>query len=237
MVVILIIGLLAVIAVPSMGEARNDRVQYMNAGYVSQLFRDARSRAMGRGAAVLVHIYRGAGRGVFDSYEAVGPNPDPAAPGNNTPVPSCKFPQVWDPVSNLPLPDAPPSNAARERFLDRVTLDTEADGDMVAQLVGQGGVPIDEAFVCFTPMGRTYFVVGQVPDFNTVLPMQNPLDIVVTRRTAGEIVGINRYVTIPTSGVARVRGSAPCVLDTDCNPGSAPAPLRCNPTTGFCFLP
>jgi prepilin-type N-terminal cleavage/methylation domain-containing protein len=237
MVVVMIIGLLAVLAVPGMGQARNDRVQYVNAGYISQLFREARSRAMGRGAAVLVHIHRGGGRGVFDSYEAVGPNPDPAAPGNNTPVPTCKFPQVWDNPVNLPPPNVAPSPAARERFLDRVTLDTEADGDISAQLVGPGGLPVDEAYICFTPMGRTYMTVGQLADFNTALPMQNAVDIVVTRRTAGEIVGINRYVTIPTSGVARVRGAAPCTADTECNPGGAPAPLQCNTSTGFCFSP
>src|SRR5580692_12345519 len=54
MVVVMIIGVLAALAIPSMSLASYERDTYNDAGAIMQLFREARTRAVGRGAATLI---------------------------------------------------------------------------------------------------------------------------------------------------------------------------------------
>jgi hypothetical protein len=54
--VVSIIAIVAVLAIPTLSAAQVDRRVFADAGYVSQLFRIARTRAVGRGAAVLVEM-------------------------------------------------------------------------------------------------------------------------------------------------------------------------------------
>jgi prepilin-type N-terminal cleavage/methylation domain-containing protein len=51
MVVITLVAILAAIAVPKMAVARNDRLAFDYARQTSELFHNARARAMGRGSA------------------------------------------------------------------------------------------------------------------------------------------------------------------------------------------
>lgn len=56
MVVVLIIGIVAALAIPSMTIVGSDRHAYDDAGSIMMLFRSARTRAVGRGSAVLVSM-------------------------------------------------------------------------------------------------------------------------------------------------------------------------------------
>src|SRR6476619_2331488 len=56
MVVVILVGIMVMLAVPSMSSARHDRRVYEDASSIAQLVRDARARAMGRGAAVVVQL-------------------------------------------------------------------------------------------------------------------------------------------------------------------------------------
>src|SRR5260221_3229630 len=73
MVVIVIIGVVAALAVPTMAAARIDRHAYDDAGQIMQLFREARTRAVARGGAVLISMtFNGTSdRGTFAMYESV----------------------------------------------------------------------------------------------------------------------------------------------------------------------
>src|SRR5438067_9952759 len=77
LVVVTIIAIVAVLAIPTMVSASVDRRVFSDAGYVAELFRIARTRAVGRGAAVLVQITAttSSGGGRFQMFEAVAPNP------------------------------------------------------------------------------------------------------------------------------------------------------------------
>lgn len=67
MVVVVIIGVLATIAVPSVVQRLRERRSQEAAERIAALYRGARMRAMGRGAAVSVHYDKGA----FSVLEAV----------------------------------------------------------------------------------------------------------------------------------------------------------------------
>src|SRR5579872_4629941 len=54
LVVVMIIGILAALAIPTMSTSKYDRAAYDDAGSIMQLFREARTRAVARGAAQLV---------------------------------------------------------------------------------------------------------------------------------------------------------------------------------------
>ena len=74
-VVVTIIGILAMMAMPVMGDAKLERHTYDDAGQILELVRTARTRAMGRGAATMVSFNANGTRGTYRMLEAVSPNP------------------------------------------------------------------------------------------------------------------------------------------------------------------
>lgn len=198
MFVVVLVGVLAMLAVPSMARARLDRRAYEGAGNIAQLFRDARTRAIGRGAAVLVHLSTAGTRGTYRMYEAVAQ--DPSGSGFNTPRGTCRTPMTWVPLA---------ATNANVRLLESVALDTGIDeqADVQTRIVSPGGTTPAQAFVCFTPLGRAYFVEG-TPVFDGALPMEGALEVTVTRSEGGNPVGLARRVVVPPSGVARVHSTA-----------------------------
>jgi prepilin-type N-terminal cleavage/methylation domain-containing protein len=202
MVVIIIIGIVAALAVPTMAAARTDRHAYDDAGQIMQLFREARTRAVARGAAVLIAFTAGNGDvGTFQMFESVTVNP--GGVGNNrTPVASCKTPTVW----NL--------GGANNVFVDGLNLNgtIEAQYNIQTQFVVYdpvlGATPFGGGFICFTPLGRTYF--NQVtPIFDGLQPMLQPLEFQVTRNSGGVPIGTIRSVLLPPNGMARVFSHVP----------------------------
>ncbi|MGF2076084.1 hypothetical protein, partial [Enterococcus casseliflavus] len=43
-------------------------------------------------------------------------------------------------------------------------------------------VQSDTAFLCYTPLGRVYFVEGSTPNFDSQMPMVGAIEILLRRR-------------------------------------------------------
>ena len=210
MVVVIVIGVLAALAVPTMSAARFDRHAYDDAGAVMQLFRSARTRAIARGGAVLVTMSAAANdRGTFMMYEAVTSNAGTTSSAGlaRTPVSSCKTPTIWSP---LPTINTSGGSTGTVLLVDGVNLNGAAEGQaqIQSQLLVYGG-PFNAAgtgfnagAVCYTPLGRTYIALGTVVPgmFDGLLPTISPLEVLVTGGTGAT----QRSVLVPPNGMARI---------------------------------
>jgi prepilin-type N-terminal cleavage/methylation domain-containing protein len=190
MVVIIIVGIVAALAIPTMIVGRDDRHVYDDAGAIMQLFRSARTRAIARGDAVVVQITANgaADRGTFTMFEAVTIN----AKGG-----SCKSPTVW----NL--------GAATTLAIDGVNLngplevnaDIQTEAFVYLNPTNATPTPFPSAFVCYTPLGRSYVFFGAGPPvFDGLLPTIGPLELRLTRANHGNF----RSVLVPPNGMARL---------------------------------
>ena len=219
MVVVILVSILALIALPSLGEARYDRHAYDDAGQVMQLFRVARTRALGRGGAVLVHLHADVGngdRGTYELWDAVRPNADTTTGtgvggDNRTPVSSCKTPTVWTLDKTNPA-------TANAIFIDGVNLNgaIEALGSVESQVViGGGAATTADVYVCVTPLGREY-VATTTPNFDASPIAVGVIQVFVYRKDSAASVdtsfpGLNlqhqgpvRSVLVPSSGMPRI---------------------------------
>jgi type IV fimbrial biogenesis protein FimT len=96
MVVVVIIGILSAIAVPSVVERLRERRSQEAADRIASLYRGARMRAMGRGAAVTVRFNAGAFT-VLEAVQASGACPLPSA--------SCLSAPAQSPLSSIDFKD------------------------------------------------------------------------------------------------------------------------------------
>ena len=198
MVVIVIIGITAALAVPTMSVGRFDRHVYDDAGSIMQLLRSARIRAIARGGAVVVAMSANGvtDRGTFMMYEAVSTN---ALGGvNRTPVASCKAPTVWNftPGNTTLLIDGVNLNGTIES-----NADIETQAFIYTSPTNSTATAFSSGFVCYTPLGRSYIQIGVGPPvFNGTLPAVSPLELRVTRANGGNY----RSVLIPPNGMARL---------------------------------
>lgn len=213
-VVVTIIGILAMLAFPQMSDAQRERHTYDDAGQILELVHNARTRAMGRGAAQMVTfdtITSGQTRGNYQLYEAVSPNPGGA--NDNTarlPSASCTFP------SNAWVPGNPTNT-----FIDGVTLNGtyETSANITSRVVtfdnsGTPSVSSSVVALCFTPLGRTYYWSGgsgSTPQFSAAAPFMGTIAVDVARLFQGQTAisassttGITRRVLVPSSGNARI---------------------------------
>lgn len=202
MVVVIIIGVLAALAVPSMRVAAFDRHAYQDAGAIMQLFREARTRAIARGAAQLVTMTSNGttDRGTFTVSEALGT--DPANGGLLTlPVGSCKSPTVW--TGALPTTQAVKS-------VDGVNLNNlagtaEVDANIQtaisywASAAAGTGTSTNAAYMCFTPLGRSF--LNATSAVFSGLPNGQPITIAVSRAGGATV----RNVVVPANGMARLQ--------------------------------
>jgi prepilin-type N-terminal cleavage/methylation domain-containing protein len=204
MVVVIIIGIMASLAIPTMSAARLDRHSYDDAGAIMQLFRAARTRAVARGGAVLVTMTAGGGdRGTFRMFEAVTGNAGAAATAGiaRTPVSSCKSPTSWSP---LPIT----TTNANVLLVDGVNLNgtIEAQAGIQTQLFTYTAAGATQTFtsanVCYTPLGRSYVAQGAAAQFmfDGLPATLNPLEVRFTGTTGGTF----RSVLVPPNGMARL---------------------------------
>ena len=213
-VVVTIIGILAMMAIPEMGDAQLERHTYDDAGQILGLVRTARTRAMGRGAATMVvfdTVSAGGGRGNYQLFEGVDPNPGGANDATaRLPRSSCTFPPTgWAPAD------------AHNTFVDGVNLNGqyEAQANIVSRVVtfdntGTPHVSGNVVALCFTPLGRAYYWeggAGSTPQFSAAAPFLGTLAIDVARLFQGQTAigatatqGITRRVIVPSSGNARI---------------------------------
>jgi prepilin-type N-terminal cleavage/methylation domain-containing protein len=200
LVVVIIIGVVAALAVPTMSLARFDRHAYDDAGAIMSLFRSARTRAIARGGAVLITITADGktDRGTFRVYEAVSANPTTAggATAPRTPVSSCKAPTDWTDTNNFVFVDSLNLNG---------TIETQADIQTVINTYATTttAAATKVANVCWTPLGRSYLAIDKPAAkymFDGQLPTTSPLELQVTRTGGGTV----RSVLVPPNGMARL---------------------------------
>jgi len=218
MVVIIIVGILSVMAIPTMLQARLDRNAYDDAGAIMQLFRNARTRAVARGGAVLITMTSSSSdRGTFQTWEAVSVNAGlnwAGVQANQTPVSTCKAPTAWIPLN---------SGNAGVQLIDGVNLNgsIEADANVWSSLWSYSSATatsVGAAWICFMPLGHVYFTTnianptfGTTNPFDGVLPMIGPLEFRVQRFPAGgtpfsgpTAFGTTRSVLMPPNGMPRI---------------------------------
>ncbi len=234
LVVVIIIGILAALAIPTMSTARYDREAYTDAGSIMMLLRQARMRAIARGGAELVAMTANGttDRGTFGLWEAVTQNPNAAGSGARLPVPNCSSPTAWGtPVASYGA-QAPitvvannvlgsVTNSQSVVFIDGVNLNTsgtsgqtvEVTADIETQLyyyqnsASPAPVAFNQGFVCFTPLGRSYAnVVGATsPIFDGFLPSLTVIEARVLRGVNNNVSsGQIRSVLLPPNGMARL---------------------------------
>jgi prepilin-type N-terminal cleavage/methylation domain-containing protein len=224
MVVVLLISILAVMAIPQMTYANVDRRSYDDAILVAELFREARTRAMGRGSAEMISMTStggGVDRGTFMLWEAqslvapstnLGSGPPAGILPIGSPMTTCGWPTVW------PAPGSPCGVAvagATATCIDGVNLNgkIEAYDGIQTTINGAttGGIAAiqNQASLCFTPLGRAYYVPGAgIPAFISGTPMIGELQISLQHTYPGDgsgfFAGITRTILIPNSGSTRI---------------------------------
>jgi type IV fimbrial biogenesis protein FimT len=181
MVVVVIIGLLAAIAVPQIASRMRERRTNQAAQQIALLYRNARLRAMGRGFAVLVNYSSTSGFRVLETLPAGGlMNCAPMLP------PSCT-------TTNWALP-------AQTRVVETFNPDG-ATGSYAGVLVGvrtqPGGTVASTLDLCFTPRGRTF---SRTLSADALAPMTGVIDIQVGRAAPM----LQRRVNVLPNGMARV---------------------------------
>jgi prepilin-type N-terminal cleavage/methylation domain-containing protein len=212
MVVVVIIGILSALAIPSMSTAKFDRETYSDAGAIMQLFREARTRAIARGAAEMISMSASGttDRGTFQLWESVAA--DPTGTGSNRlPVPNCGTPSnFWPVVGGTPDPlhvvliDSLSLNAGTSGL--EAAADIETTMYFYQDPTTNAQTAFATGYICFTPLGRSYIsALGTpAPSFDGVLSTVGVIQIDVARYNAGTAVGNIRSVLLPPNGMARI---------------------------------
>jgi type IV fimbrial biogenesis protein FimT len=175
--VVIIIGIFAALASPSFIELMRDRRVSQAGMNIMGIYRLARSRALGRGAAVLVRWDATVPAQLLVMREAVaqasfGPALVPSCAGTN-----------WD-------------SANESREVTRMTLKPLAQYLATEFLDDANGVH-QQADICFTPRGRTFIRYNYT---DALLPMTG----VPQFRVRNTRTNLPRKVLIPPNGVARM---------------------------------
>jgi len=217
MVVVILIGILTVMAMPTMAEAHFSARTLDDATKIAELYRSARTRALGRGAAMLVqgasanayNTFNGTpsnasgGLGVFFLYEAqvaitgiAGSGLLPLPPGS--PLSSCGAPTtVWPTIIA----------SASSSLLNEVNMNTSAETDaQIWSIINDSTGPQTTTSLCYTPLGRTYYQPVAAPVFTPGAGLlHGELQISVQRSgLGGPVSGLTRTVIIPDSGATRI---------------------------------
>ncbi len=193
MVVVVIVGLLSVLASPSIAERLRDRYAKEVAHRIEGFYRTARLRAMGRGGAVLVRF---AGNRVEIREARLGP----AAPAGCEPMPvnNCTT-NTWTaaiPATDNILVQNKELQVQLNEY-EQVFYNTAPPGAANPGTATPGG-GLD---VCFTPMGRAFFSVDSGANWAA---MTGAAQVNVWRVMDGSKRGLTRNVLLLPNGSARV---------------------------------
>jgi type II secretory pathway pseudopilin PulG len=186
-VVVVIIGITAALATPSVIEQMRERRARATAQSVALLYTNARMRALGRGGAVMVQYNRDAG--TFTVRESIEGRIAAGARGvadcGDQPGAGCLTAR-WD---------ADDSRIVETFALDQSFLEFKAND-------GQANMNI-----CFNPLGRSFIsFTADAPE----TPMTSAVTFGLTRKTGGGTFGVLedgkywRKVAILPNGIARV---------------------------------
>ena len=195
MVVVVIIAILAVIAVPLFAQRFRQQRVLQSAQTIADIYRGARARALGRGAAIVVTLTpAGAGAGRVDVLEGVqgttAANTAQTADCDNLPTRGC-LTNNW-----TPLPPGATVGTAR------VVTNAAVPADVTtAALVGATAVSAGSSVsVCFSPGGRAYVnPTGIWTPVNWV-----PLNTVLAIDVADQNQNRTHRVVVLPNGSARI---------------------------------
>lgn len=191
------IGLVALIAVPTAAKAMRERRSSQAAQEVAQLINQARSRAIARGSAVLVRYNHTTGG--FEVREAIA---GASGVGNCelAPAASCTVPaNRWEDGSTFSqqLSTFRPLGTSAYEMVDFQFLEFDYAGGVVNDSTR------DAVDLCMTPGGQIFYR----PDNNSSTafqPMIGNHAVKVWMRDGTTTIGVERLVYILPSGVARV---------------------------------
>ena len=183
MVVVLIIGILAAIALPQVVQRMRERRASQAAQQIALIYRNARLRAMGRGSSVLVSYLSTTGFRVVEALPSTT---------------NCTLPRL--PVSCTNTTWAVPASIREvERFnlVDAAASNGIYDGVTVSVTVKPGNATETALDTCFSPRGRTFTRTSAA---NPLTPMTGTFDINVSRGANT----LQRHVSVLPNGMARL---------------------------------
>ena len=189
MVVVIIIAVVAVIAIPSITFQLRDRRTRQAAQMVASLYTEARTRAMGRGAAVLVRFDKvSEASGKMEVREAI--RGAGAGDCRDLPVSSCLQPAWEVATSNRLLTEFDPAH--RIEF-NGVQIEMEQPG---------AGGAVNAMELCFTPLGSSFVRYA----FNGAWTRLSgvPVASVWRKNNDGSRHGLTRQVMILPNGAAHL---------------------------------
>ncbi len=187
MVVVILIGVLAALGIPSIATQLRDRRTNQAAHEVALLYRQARSLAMGRGAAVLVR-FDGSARGRIEVRESMDADP---AHCLSLPATSCSAAN-WNAASPL------------NRLVASFDVNTNGAYQNVklAFFQSDGASAGNAVEVCFSPLGRPFRRYAFAGAF---LPMAEVPYLQVNRvDAANNVEGLTRTVLVLPNGTSRL---------------------------------
>jgi prepilin-type N-terminal cleavage/methylation domain-containing protein len=197
MAVVTIIGLLSAAALPSFIERMRERRSSQAAEEIAILYRSARSRSLGRGAAQMIEIAPASGGGmnvVFRVREAIQQNNLASTVGTCGPLPMTSCFNDWSDgaTGKNRLVDEFPKEASLYAKIEAKLLPSSTDASAVES--GQ---------VCFTPSGRTFFRASVDAVWTPLIDVPR---IQVRRKDfdGSSYIGLTRTVILPPSGAARL---------------------------------
>jgi type II secretion system protein H len=180
MVVVVIIAVLASISVPLFVTRMRERRAQQTALQLAGLYREARMRALGRGAAVLV-AYDGNDWQVKEGVEG------DAASLARTGSTDCK---------SLPTSGCLTNGWAGDTARSIATFDPKAVSSEMSAVFKDGSNAVD---LCFTPLGRTFIRT----DGGSWSALTSVLSIDVSRKESSQVMSTRTVVVLP-NGTARL---------------------------------
>lgn len=184
MVVVVIIGIMAAVAVPQIAARMRERRASQAAQQIALLFRNARLRAMGRGFSVLVNY--NAATGAFTVLETL-PAGGVMACVPRLP-PSCTGVNWNNPAQTRVVESFNPSKSG--------TTGNYA-GVSVALSLQPSNTPATLLDMCFSPHGRTF---TRTVAANALAPMTGTVNVTVSRGSGT----LQRRVSVLPNGMARL---------------------------------
>lgn len=198
MAAVMIVGILAAVALPAMSRQMRGRRANQFAQEINMFYRNARARAIGRGAAHLVRFRTSPlPQGEVLLFEAIQPEGAGANIGNCGPLPPS--------ASNSCLITNWQTGSANARYVDYFgpgKAGTDAFKDVKASFIDSLDAPHATSEMCFSPSGRVYYR----DDTNTTFaPLYGVARIEVQQYDAANIaIGIKRVIVLPPNGGARM---------------------------------
>lgn len=185
--VIAIIGIMAALAMPQFMQLTRERRANVEALRIAQIYRHARTRAMGRGGAHMVRFDVRAAAPVYgwSSFEATtlvgGALPSSTCVGTN-----------WTAGGN--------NRALESYLLDAASTDI-AIGFLDQTGADEAAVPVSE--ICFTPRGNAYYRAGTGNPGPAWGRLNGLTQYTVDRLPLGQSA-FQRIIYVPPNGVARL---------------------------------